>query len=125
MKRRVMKNKKLFVQLLVIVLLGTLTFGFPGVAMAQETDPPTLEAQEVDDTPENDVLVFEPQFFWELPFTQGFKITFNFGISFEFPMDLTLVSEEAFNLILRFRSYIREDALELPGSPEDVPTPEP
>mgnify|MGYP001033137463 CR=1 FL=1 len=122
-----MKQKKIFLQALVILLIGILSFGFPAAALAQETDPPEQGTTELDDTPENDILVFEPQFFWELPLAQGFKISFNFGISFEVPRELTLVSEEAFNLFLRFRSYIREDALEPTETPtpEVTPTPEP
>jgi len=122
-----MKQKKIFVQALVLLVIGILTFGLPMAAMAQEIDPPEQGTTELDDTPENDILVFEPQFFWELPLAQGFKISFNFGISFEVPRELTLVSEEAFNLFLRFRSYIREDALEPTETPEPevTPTPEP
>lgn len=120
-----MKNKKFFIQLVVMVVIGAIAFSVPGIAMAQETDPPIQEEQELDATPEDDILIFEPQFYWELPLTQGFKVTFNFGISFEFPMDLTLVSEEAFNLILRFRSYIREDGMEPTETPEPQPTPTP
>lgn len=122
-----MKQNKLFIQLATLTLIGVMMFALPGAALAQETDPPVEEPSQLDDTPENDILVFEPQFYWELPLSQGFKITFNFGISFEVPRGLSLVSEEAFNLFLRFRSYIREDALdetEIP-EPEQTPTPEP
>ena len=122
-----MKTKKILVKLSIFALIAIMAFSLPEVVMAQETDPPGQETPELDDSPENDILVFEPQFYWELPFTQGFKITFNFGISFEMPRGLTLVSEEAFNLFIRFRSFIREDALdpvETP-QPEVTPTPEP
>ncbi len=122
-----MKQKKIFVQVFTIVMIGVLTFGLPTAALAQETDPPEQDTRELDDTPENDILVFEPQFFWELPLSQGFKISFNFGISFEVPRELTLLSDEAFNFFLQFRSYIREDALEPTETPtpEATPTPEP
>jgi hypothetical protein len=125
-----MKQKKLYIQLVIFTLILALLFGAPSIVQAQEVDPPTQDPQEstgLDDTPENDILVFEPQFFWELPLSQGFKITFNFGISFEVPRQLTLLSEEAFNFILQFRSYIREDALEPTETPvpETSPTPEP
>lgn len=122
-----MQDKKRFTQVAVILLIGILVLAFPGAVMAQETDPPAAEAGTLDDTPENDILVFEPQFFWELPLAQGFKIIFNFGISFEMPRELTLVTQEAFDFILRFSSYIRENALEPTSTPEveATPTPEP
>ena len=122
-----MKRKKIFYQLVIMALIGVLTFSLPTIVMAQETDPPVQDETTLDDTPENDILVFEPEFFWELPLSQGFKITFNFGISFELPRELTLLSEEAFNFFLQFRSYIREDALEPVENPEPEPTttPEP
>lgn len=122
-----MKRNKLFIQLTILALIGVMVFTLPSVALAQETDPPVEEPSQLDDTPENDILVFEPQFFWELPLSQGFKITFNFGISFELPRELTLLSEDAFSFLLRFRSFIREDALELTETPEpdQTPTPEP
>lgn len=80
-----MKNQKTLIQLGILALIGIMIFALPGVVLAQETDPPVQETTELDDSPEKDILVFEPQFYWELPFTQGFKITFNFGISFEMP----------------------------------------
>ena len=126
-ERNEMKQNKILIQLAVLALIGLIMFSLPGGVMAQETDPPVEEPSQLDDTPENDILVFEPQFFWELPLSQGFKITFNFGISFEVPRGLSLVSEEAFNLFLRFRTYIREDALDGTETPEldQTPTPEP
>lgn len=125
-----MKQKKIFIQITILALIVAVTFGMPSLALAQETDPPNEDQQEsteLDDTPENDILVFEPQFYWELPLSQGFKITFNFGISFEVPRALNLLSEEAFNFILQFRSFIREDALEptVTPTPDATPTPEP
>jgi hypothetical protein len=123
-----MKQKKIFIRLVIFALIGVLTFSLPTMVMAQETDPPAQDDTELDDTPENDILVFEPQFFWELPLSQGFKISFNFGISFEVPRELTLLSDDAFNLFLRFSSYIREDALvptEVPEPEATTPTPEP
>jgi hypothetical protein len=126
-ERKNMKTQKRFVKFTVLALIAIMAFALPEVVMAQETDPPGQETPELDDSPENDILVFEPQLYWELPFAQGFKISFNFGISFEMPRGLTLVSEEAFNLFIRFRSFIREDALEPSETPlpEVTPTPEP
>ena len=120
-----MRTKRIFIQLAVLILIGVLIFSLPTTVLAQETDPPAQGATELDDTPENDILVFEPQFFWELPLSQGFKISFNFGISFEVPRELTLLSDQAFNLFLRFSSYIREDALEPTVTPEPTEVPQP
>ena len=122
-----MKHNKILFQLAIFALIGVMIFAFPSAALAQETDPPAQEPSQLDDTPENDILVFEPQFYWELPLSQGFKISFNFGISFELPRELTLLSEDAFNFFLRFRSFVRQDALELTETPEpdQTPTPEP
>ena len=122
-----MRNHKRLFQGVILLLIAMMAFALPGAAMAQETDPPTEGTQELDDTPENDILVFEPQFYWELPLGQGFKIVFNFGISFEVPRELTLVSDQAFDFILRFSSYIRENAMDQTETPEPetTPTPEP
>jgi hypothetical protein len=122
-----MKINKLFIQVLTLLLVAGVVFALPGTALAQETDPPQEETSGLDDSPENDILVFEPQFYFELPLAQGFKIVFNLGISFEVPRELTLVSDEAYNFILRFSSYLRENALEPVETPEaDItPTPEP
>ncbi|MFW5714106.1 MAG: hypothetical protein ACOCYU_05490 [Brevefilum sp.] len=120
-----MKRNKLFTQMVILTLMGAIVFGLPSVALAQETDPPMEEPSGLDDTPENDLVVFEPQFFWELPLSQGFKISFNFGISFEMPRELTLLSEEAFNFFLHFRTFVREDALELTETPEPDQSPTP
>lgn len=122
-----MKINKLLIQAITLLLIAVVVFALPGTVMAQETDPPQEETSGLDDSPENDILVFEPQFYFELPLAQGFKIVFNFGISFEVPRELTLVSDQAFDFILRFSSYIRENALEPVEMPEvdTTPTPEP
>ena len=124
-ERKPMKQKKIFVQLVIFAMVAVLTFSLPMNVMAQEPDPPGQDETVLDDTPENDILVFQPEFFWELPLSQGFKITFNFGISFEVPRELTLLSDEAFNFFLQFSSYIRQDALEPTETPEPEPTPTP
>lgn len=120
-------QKKILVQVSLLLLIGIWMFALPGVVSAQETDPPVQDPSEGDDTPENDILVFEPQFYWELPLSLGFKITFNFGISFEVPRGLTLLSDDVYRFFLRFRSYILEDALDPSGAaePETSPTPTP
>jgi hypothetical protein len=97
------KNQPM-ISVMLILLIGALIFSFPSTVWAQEVDPPA-ENDEIEDY-DGDKLVFEPQFFWELPFGQGFQISFSFGIAFQVPTELMLMDENAFNFFLRFRSYI-------------------
>jgi hypothetical protein len=99
-----MINKRLF-QLTLGLLMGVLALAMPVTVSAQEIFPPP-EWQGDGEVSENDILVFEPQLFFELPFAQGFRISFNFGFSLQVPRQLTFLTNEAYDLLLRFRSYI-------------------
>ena len=98
-------KKKWITRVLLGALLCTLVLVFPSTAAAQETDPPRelIEDEEVSD---EDILVIEPEFFLEFPFAQGFKISFNFGISIEVPRRLILVENDILNFFIRFQSYV-------------------
>ena len=111
-------------------LIGALTLAGPAVVFAQDTLPPSVQAET--GTSDDDVLVFEPQLYWEFPFAQGFKISFNFGFSLEVPRFLNLVEDDVFNFFLRFRSFVRpaETGVPVPAAtptvtltPQVTPTP--
>lgn len=87
------------------LLIGILLLVLPATAFAQAPEPPPEWSGE-SEVSDGDILVFEPQFFFELPFAQGFKISFNFGISIRVPRQLMLVDDSVFNFFVRFRSFI-------------------
>jgi hypothetical protein len=91
--------------LMVLLVIGGLMLSVPATVIAQVVEPPPLW-QGDDEVDQNDILVFEPQLFFELPFTQGFKISFNLGISFQVPRQLNFVTNDVTNFFLRFRSFI-------------------
>ena len=104
---------QVFFCLLIVILLLAATV----TASAQAPEPPPEWSGE-SEVSEGDILVFEPQFFFELPFAQGFKISFNFGISIRVPRQLMLVDDSVFNFFVRFRSFI------IPAGSEAItPTP--
>ena len=104
---------KQFIQFSLCLLLAGLVLLIPTAVFAQEVDPPTVLTSDFEAS-EDDILVFEPQLFFELPFAQGFKISFNFGISFQVPRQLWLVTTDAYNFFLNFRSYV------IPAQGEDA-----
>jgi hypothetical protein len=93
------------IQTLICLLIGLLLLGLPATVTAQAPEPPPEWDGEIE-LADDDILVFEPQLFFELPFAQGFQISFNIGISIRVPRQLILVTEEAFNFFVRFRSYV-------------------
>jgi hypothetical protein len=93
------------IQFVLCLLISILVLAIPTVVFAQEVEPPTVLTDDFEPS-EDDILVFEPQLFFELPFMQGFKISFNFGISFQVPRQLMLVTTDAYNFFLSFRSYV-------------------
>jgi hypothetical protein len=96
----------------------------PARGLAQ-TEPPNEEVEDLE-VSDDDILVFEPQFFVEFPFAQGFAISFNFGIKFEVPRRLLLVENDILNFFLRFRSYIIPAETVTPAvTPAATPTLEP
>lgn len=109
--------------MLLVVGFGVMT---SHQVMAQTVFPPPEVIDEAE-TSEDDILVFQPQLYWEFPFAQGFKISFNFGISFEVPRLLNLVEDDVFNFFLRFRSYVIPAESGTPVStprPQITPTPQ-
>jgi hypothetical protein len=99
-----MQNKRP-IQMLLCLLIGALLLAAPAAAFAQEVQPPPIWTG--DQTLANDdLIVFEPQFVFELPFMEGFKTSFNFGFTFQVPRHLMLVEEDVYNFFVRFRSYI-------------------
>ena len=109
-------------RLLLVLLVSALVLAVPAPAFAQTIDPPP-ELTKDGDLSDEDILVFEPQLFWEFPFAQGFKISINFGVMIEVPRRLNLITDEVFNFFLRFRSYvIPAEAERMPAAP--TPTPE-
>ncbi len=110
-----MKRKNRIIKIIVALLITALTLSFPVAALAQEVLPPVV--QDETGISEDDILVFEPQLYWEFPFAQGFKISFNFGISLEVPRFLNLVEDDVFNFFLRFRSFVRPAETSLPTTP--------
>lgn len=109
-----MKNK-CTIQLLVCLLIGLSLLAVPAAAFAQTPEPPPEWDGNVG-VADDDILVFEPQFFFELPFAQGFQLSFNFGITIRVPRQLILLDEDVYNLFVRFRSYV------IPGG-EETSTP--
>lgn len=102
-------------QILICLLIGLSLLAFPAAAAAQTPEPPP-EWDGFTGGSVDDVLVIEPQFFFELPVLGGFTISFNFGFSFRVPRQLNLVTEEGYDFFVRFRSYVipaGEEAAEL------------
>ena len=98
-------RKNLTIQLLLCLLISALLLASPAAAFAQEVEqPPTWTGDQA--ALNDDLIVFEPQFVFELPFLGGFKISFNFGFSIQVPRQLMLSEENVFNFFVRFRSYI-------------------
>ena len=93
------------IQFVLCLLISILVLVIPTAVFAQEVEPATVLTSEFEPS-DDDILVFEPQLFFELPFMQGFKISFNFGISFQVPRQLRLVTDNAYNFFLSFRSYV-------------------
>ena len=111
-------------RLLLVLLVSALVLAVPAPAFAQTIDPPP-ELTKDGDLSDEDILVFEPQLFWEFPFAQGFKISINFGVMIEVPHRLNLITDEVFNFFLRFRSYvIPAEAERTPAALTPSPTPE-
>ena len=111
--------------IIMTLLMGALTLVAPAAVFAQDTQPPSVQAET--GTTDDDILVFEPQLFWEFPFAQGFKISFNFGISLEVPRFLNLVENDVFKFFLSFRSFVRPAETVIPvtpATPTVTPTPE-
>lgn len=92
-------------QLVFCLIIALSMLALPAAAAAQSPEPPP-EWDGVSGGSDDDILVIEPQFFFELPIAQGFTISFNFGISIRMPRQLILVPDEAFTLFVRFRSYV-------------------
>ncbi len=109
-------NKRAF-QFLVCLMIGISLLAFPAAAAGQTPEPPP-EWDGFTGGSVDDVLVIEPQFFFELSLFEGFTISFNFGFSFRVPRQLNLVTEEGYDFFVRFRSYV------IPaGEGTTVPTP--
>lgn len=107
-----MANKR-NIQVVLSVLIAACLLAAPAAAFAQEIQPPPTWTG--DQTAANDdVIVFEPQFVFELPFVQGFKISVNFGFSIQVPRQLMLAEENVYNFFIRFRSYV------IPGQGEST-----
>lgn len=103
------------IQMLICLLIGFSLLALPAAAAAQTPEPPPEWGGE-SEVSDDDILVIEPQFFFELPFAEGFEISFNFGISIRIPRVLTLVTEDAYTFFMRFRTYVipaGEEAAEL------------
>lgn len=92
-------------QFLFCLLIAVLLLALPAAVLAQAPEPPPDWSGE-SEVSEDDILVFEPQFFFELPFAQGFQISFNLGISIRVPRQLILVDDNVFNFFVRFRSFV-------------------
>jgi len=99
-----MMNKRA-IQFLLCLMIVFSMLAIPAAAAAQIPEPPP-EWDGFTAASDDDVLVIEPQFFFELPIVEGFTISFNFGFSFRVPRQLTLVTEEGYNFFVRFRSYV-------------------
>jgi hypothetical protein len=93
------------IQMLSFLLIGFLLLAMPAAVTAQAPEPPP-EWDGESEVSDDDILVIEPQFFFELPLAQGLEISFNFGISIRIPRVLTLVTEDAYTFFLRLRSYV-------------------
>jgi hypothetical protein len=93
------------IQMLSFLLIGFLLLAMPIAAAAQTPEPPPEWDGDTAGS-DDDILVIEPQFFFELPLAQGLEISFNFGISIRIPRVLTLVTEDAYTFFLRFRTYV-------------------
>lgn len=96
---------KYTIQLMICLLIGVTLLALPGAAFAQTPEPPPEWDGNVG-VSDDDILVFEPQFYFELPFAQGFQISFNFGISIRVPRQLMLVNDQVYDFFVRFRSYV-------------------
>ena len=119
-----MGHPKKLTRIFILLLVGISLFSMPARGLAQ-TEPPNEEVEDLE-VSDDDILVFEPQFFVEFPFAQGFAISFNFGIKFEVPRRLLLVENDILNFFLRFRSYIIPAETETPAvTPAATPTLEP
>lgn len=105
-----MKRKQTLQALFCLIVIFTL-LALPATALAQAPEPPPEWGGE-SDVSETDILVFEPQFFFELPFAQGFKISFNLGVSIRVPRQLMLVNSEVYNFFVRFRSFVIPGGIE-------------
>ncbi len=99
-----MYKGRIIILLVILTLAGGLMFAAPSPVYAQEADP-VEEAAEAEYAGE--ILVFVPQLYWEFPLANGFKITFNFGLTIELPRQLMLLQDDAFNFFLSFDSYMR------------------
>ena len=99
-----MANKR-NIQVVLSILIAACLLAAPAAAFAQEIQPPPTWTgdQAVSD---EDLLVFEPQFFFELPFADGFQISINFGFSIRVPRRLMLVDQDVYNFFVKFRSYV-------------------
>jgi hypothetical protein len=106
-------KKKDFIQSISCLLIVVALLALPATVLAQAPEPPPewTGESEVSDT---DILVFEPQFFFELPFAQGFQISFNLGISIRVPRQLMLVDNPVYNFFVRFRSFVIPGGVEAP-----------
>jgi len=104
---------KLQIQIFFCLLIGALWLAFPAAAFAQTPEPPPDWTGE-SGVSDEDILVFEPQFFFELPFAQGFQISFNLGFSIRVPRQLMLVNDEVYNFFVRFRSFV------IPAEGQDI-----
>lgn len=100
-----MTMNKRTIQILFCLLIGFSLLALPAAAAAQTPEPPPEWDGDTGGS-DDDILVIEPQFFFELPLAEGFQISFNFGISIRVPRLLNLVTEDAYNFFVRFRSYV-------------------
>lgn len=98
-----MKHLRIF-QLILALLIGLVLLAWPATTFAQTTPPPIWVGE--GEGAIDDILVFEPMLFFELPFMQGFKVSFTFGISIQVPRQLVLVNDDVFNFFLRFSNYV-------------------
>jgi len=104
LKGTAMENKRILL-LTLCLMMGVSLLAWPTAVSAQDVVPPPdwLGEGEVSD---DDIIVIEPQLFFELPFAQGFEISFNFGIKIRVPRRLVFISDDAYNFFLQFRSYV-------------------
>lgn len=100
----IMMNKR-SIQFALCLLIVVTLLALPTLAAAQTPEPPP-EWDGESGVSEGDIIVIEPQFFFELPFAQGFQISFNLGISIRVPRQMMLVSDDAYNFFVRFRSFV-------------------
>lgn len=87
------------------LIVGILVLALPAAAFAQALQPPTGLEQVIEES-DDDILVIEPQLFFELPLAEGFSISFNFGFTIRIPRQLNLVTQRGYDLFLRIRSYV-------------------